>query len=370
MADPLDGSERGERPHETVLDVKRLDRKESKRLLEHVLDSHGAHRDHSVLLDKVRSRLDRVGILPPSVEVRFENLCVETNTVVAARQVPSLFKAVGGGVFSPKEEKARRTRLKLLAPCSGVLRPGRLCLILGPPGSGRTTFLRALAGRAQEQHDLHVSGHVTYNGRSLDTFKAPRAAAYISQADLHYGELTVRETLAFSASCQGAGYQRELLKMLVEREGAAGVVPDPEVDAFMKASAWNGSNTVGVELTLKLLGLEGAADTVVGNSMLRGISGGEKVHFFVIQHYCVSLEVLSDFKCVDSFALCRNEPRLVRPWLALHACSLPMKFLLVWTRGRRTMSSSIFLAGCGRCAVQQPWRSCSRHLRQWNSSMT
>ena len=32
-----------------------------------------------------------------------------------------------------------------------------------------------------------------------------RTAAYISQHDVHIGEMTVRETLAFSARCQGVG---------------------------------------------------------------------------------------------------------------------------------------------------------------------
>lgn len=32
-----------------------------------------------------------------------------------------------------------------------------------------------------------------------------RTSAYISQYDLHIGEMTVRETLEFSARCQGVG---------------------------------------------------------------------------------------------------------------------------------------------------------------------
>ncbi len=31
---------------------------------------------------------------------------------------------------------------------------------------------------------------------------------YCKQVDLHYGELTVRETLDFSARCQSSGYQK------------------------------------------------------------------------------------------------------------------------------------------------------------------
>lgn len=38
-------------------------------------------------------------------------------------------------------------RLTVLDGCSGVLRSGRLTLLLGPPASGKTTLLKALAGK-------------------------------------------------------------------------------------------------------------------------------------------------------------------------------------------------------------------------------
>ena len=46
---------------------------------------------------------------------------------------------------------------------------------------------------------------MTYNGHGMDEFVPERTAAYISQHDLHIGEMTVRETLEFSARCQGVG---------------------------------------------------------------------------------------------------------------------------------------------------------------------
>jgi len=52
---------------------------------------------------------------------------------------------------------------------------------------------------------IQVSGKVTYNGHELNEFVPQRTAAYISQHDVHIGEMTVRETLAFSARCQGVG---------------------------------------------------------------------------------------------------------------------------------------------------------------------
>ena len=44
-----------------------------------------------------------------------------------------------------------------------------------------------------------------YNGHRLDEFVPQKTTAYISQNDVHVGEMTVKETLDFSARCQGIG---------------------------------------------------------------------------------------------------------------------------------------------------------------------
>lgn len=50
-----------------------------------------------------------------------------------------------------------------------------------------------------------VKGEVTYNGYKLEEFVPQKTSAYISQNDVHMGEMTVKETLDFSARCQGVG---------------------------------------------------------------------------------------------------------------------------------------------------------------------
>ena len=50
-----------------------------------------------------------------------------------------------------------------------------------------------------------MSGKVTYNGHGLNEFVPQRTSAYVSQQDWHAAEMTVRETLDFSARCQGVG---------------------------------------------------------------------------------------------------------------------------------------------------------------------
>lgn len=50
-----------------------------------------------------------------------------------------------------------------------------------------------------------VEGEITYNGHKLNEFVPRKTSAYISQNDVHIGEMTVKETLDFSARCQGIG---------------------------------------------------------------------------------------------------------------------------------------------------------------------
>ncbi|KAB2636439.1 pleiotropic drug resistance protein 1-like [Pyrus ussuriensis x Pyrus communis] len=57
----------------------------------------------------------------------------------------------------------------------------RMTLLLGPPSSGKTTILLALAGELDR--DLHFSGSVTYNGHGMHEFVPQRTAAYTSPHD-------------------------------------------------------------------------------------------------------------------------------------------------------------------------------------------
>ncbi|MQM16082.1 hypothetical protein Taro_049036, partial [Colocasia esculenta] len=154
-------------------------------------------------------------------------------------------------------------------------RMDRLTLLLGPPGSGKTTFLLALAGKLSSSLKV-VSGRVTYNGHEMKEFIPQRSSAYISQNDVHIGQMTVRETLSFSAKCQGTGTRYEMLMELSRREKEANIKPDPDIDLYMKASTLKGQEDVVTDYILKILGLEICADTLVGDEMVRGISGGQK----------------------------------------------------------------------------------------------
>lgn len=244
--------------------------------------------DHVAVLRRVRARMDAVGLAPPAVTVRFRDLTVEGKVTVASHALPSLTTSVSTRLASLTSKLGRgaggaaagpppRQRHVILDAVSGVIHPGRFTLLLGPPQSGKTTFLRTLAGLTRAARGVHVSAaELTYNGLPLDRFVPERSAAYISQEDLHYGELTVRETLEFSARVQGPGVRAGVVAEIEAREAAAGTTPDPAMDAFMRSLVAGGKRSLATELMLRLLGLEGVAGTVVGTPMLRGISGGQK----------------------------------------------------------------------------------------------
>lgn len=55
--------------------------------------------------------------------------------------------------------------------------------------------------------------------------------------------MTVRETLDFAGRCLGVGSRYDLQAELSRREKELGITPDPEIDAFMKATALAGQET-------------------------------------------------------------------------------------------------------------------------------
>ncbi|XP_024977638.1 ABC transporter G family member 29-like [Cynara cardunculus var. scolymus] len=238
-----------------------------------------AEEDNGKFLKKIRDRYDKAKVTLPSVEVRYEHLNIEADCFIGDRALPTLANTVRNIAESALTlfgiRLSESTQLTILHDASGIIKPSRMTLLLGPPSSGKTTLLQALAGKLDSS--LKVEGKVTYNGHSLNEFVPQRTSAYVSQDDVHIAEMTVKETLDFSVRCQGIGSRYELLTELARREKAAGIFPEPEVDLFMKSTAMEGAdNNLITDYILKILGLDVCRDTIVGNEMIRGISGGQK----------------------------------------------------------------------------------------------
>ncbi|KAI3810521.1 hypothetical protein L1987_20137 [Smallanthus sonchifolius] len=267
-----------------VVDVTKLLPPERQMFIEKLIKH--IENDNLQLLQKLRKRTDKVGVKFPSVEVRYKNLCVEAECeVVHGKPLPTLWNSLLSmlyGIVTIPGLKSKRAKITILNDVSGVIKPGRMTLLLGPPGCGKTSLLKALSGNLNKS--LKISGEISYNGYKLEEFVPQKTSAYISQDDLHIPEMTVRETLDFSSRCQGTGsrsesfYSRkEILLEVNRREKEEGIVPDPDLDTFMKAISIEGQKTtLQTNYILKILGLDICADTMFGDAMRRGISGGQK----------------------------------------------------------------------------------------------
>jgi ABC-type multidrug transport system ATPase subunit len=87
-------------------------------------------------------------------------------------------------------------RLELLKGVSGSFRPGVLTALMGVSGAGKTTLMDVLAGR---KTGGYIEGNITISGypKKQETFA--RVSGYCEQNDIHSPQVTVSESLLFSA---------------------------------------------------------------------------------------------------------------------------------------------------------------------------
>eukprot|EP00250_Pteridium_aquilinum_P010495 c19427_g2_i1 orf=309-2771(-) len=142
---------------------------------------------------------------------------------------------------------------EILHGITGSVGAGEMLAMMGPSGSGKTTLLNVLGGR--RTNPQWVSGSILYNDVPY-TKNLKRRIGFVTQDDVLYPHLTVKETLTFSALLR-------LPKRLTKEQ--------------KKERA---------EIVLAQLGLQRCADTVIGNQFLRGVSGGER------KRVCIGQEIL------------------------------------------------------------------------------
>ncbi|PRQ25679.1 putative ABC-transporter extracellular domain-containing protein [Rosa chinensis] len=75
--------------HANEVDVHHLELQEKKDLIERLVGV--AEEDHEKFLLRLKSRIDRVGISLPTIEVTFEHLKIAAETHVGGRALPSVF---------------------------------------------------------------------------------------------------------------------------------------------------------------------------------------------------------------------------------------------------------------------------------------
>ncbi|TPX32050.1 hypothetical protein SmJEL517_g04742 [Synchytrium microbalum] len=142
-------------------------------------------------------------------------------------------------VYTVKEKGRYKTIMKGV---NGAARPGKILAVMGGSGAGKSSLLDVLSGRTQSGK---VTGDIRFNGHPSDTLWR-QEIGYVQQTDLFLDTLTCREILVFAA------------KMML---------PDTLTTA---------QKLDRVAQVVSQMRLSGCLDTRVGDSMKRGISGGEK----------------------------------------------------------------------------------------------
>ena len=131
----------------------------------------------------------------------------------------------------------------ILDDLTGYFIHGRLTGIMGPSGAGKTSLMEVISNQSKTGE---VRGNFYLNGNEVDIEKIKKISGFVFQDDIILRTMTVYEALYMSA----------LLKL-------------PETTSIEEKKEI-------VDKMISTLHLEKCKDTIVGDSILKGISGGER----------------------------------------------------------------------------------------------
>jgi ABC-type multidrug transport system ATPase subunit len=95
-----------------------------------------------------------------------------------------------------KREGIMEDRLQLLSGVTGAFEPGVLTALMGISGAGKTTLMDVLAGR---KTGGYIEGDIRISGFPKNQSTFARISGYCEQNDIHSPQVTVRESLMYSA---------------------------------------------------------------------------------------------------------------------------------------------------------------------------
>ncbi|KAL4150584.1 hypothetical protein PRNP1_009986 [Phytophthora ramorum] len=227
------------------------------------------------LHDQVTSRMKKASGKKAltQMEVCFKEVSLSADVVVKDKNdvkaaLPTLpnevIKSIRGVVT-----RKHTVKKHILKNVSGVFKPGTMTLVLGQPGSGKSSLMKLLSGRFPVENNISIEGEVTYNGIPTAELgnSLPQLVSYVPQRDEHYALLTAKETLEFAHACCGGDLSEYWAKNFVHGS------PEENAEALEAVRTMYQHYP---DIVTQQLGLENCQNTVLGDAMLRGVSGGER----------------------------------------------------------------------------------------------
>ena len=116
------------------------------------------------------------------------------------KDVANIWLALPGMARRLFSSAAGQTRVDILRQFDGLIRPGEMCVVLGPPGSGCSTLLKTISG---ETNGIYVDENAYFNYHGITAEEMHTAhrgdVIYTAEVDVHFPMLTVGETLTFAS---------------------------------------------------------------------------------------------------------------------------------------------------------------------------
>jgi ABC-type multidrug transport system ATPase subunit len=143
-------------------------------------------------------------LLAPLVFARESSVASEVSLCIAVSNTGEEVSSVGCNInfsdinYTVPDKGASSGKRNVLSNCNGMFTWGRLSVIMGSTGSGKSSLLHVLAGAIPVGEEL--TGSIKYNGALLDTKASPlwQRCALIEVEDIFLRDLTVLESVTYS----------------------------------------------------------------------------------------------------------------------------------------------------------------------------
>lgn len=216
------------------------------------INPHSSHFNARAWAKSIVRMADREGTDFRTAGVCFQNLNVHGFGAATDYQKDVGNVWLEGLGWARKAMGVGQRKIDILRNFDGVVQKGEMLVVLGPPGSGCSTFLKTIAGETSGIY-IDDKSYFNYQGVTSDEMHTHHRgeAIYTAEVDVHFPMLTVGDTLTFAAQARAPRH-----------------LP-PGVDKRTYSDHLR-------DVTMAMFGISHTVNTRVGNDYVRGVSGGER----------------------------------------------------------------------------------------------